>query len=650
MARCLPGTESLARVARGLLELRLMRSSGGARGSLLALLAAIGSGCTDDNGGAASGVDDGGFDASVESLGRVAVLVVPEEARLAGATWRVDGGERFAPGHVARISSGEHTIEAGQVDGWLAPEPVSYDQGDDPAIITLRYRRLSPRPVILRRVHLAREVSPLGCDVYEAESLACREAGLALCTQAGYASGGGPVQEHHTIAELPCVDAGQLREYAFTQTCSAAAPTSIFCSSLARRSCREEGFATSLGVVGAGPAGIRTVCVDMSTDIVELPTTFSAIEAALPDNAACTSQAAIDGIGCRDNAQRLCASQGYDVGFGPLEYDAVGGSAVVACARSSADDAGLVRAPGVDGFERAARIGTNVLGGPGWAERFYPGAGHVTLGDAIVNQFDQPIAIRRFATATTYVPVPPDTSYTRDACLDLNRVLIFQADDNDDGELTCVYTDAAEAPVVDLGEAGAVLAPGERVIFQGQPQAGSTQHDQITAELEVTFADDARPVRRVRFPRWDTAYMVSDEVSVPAGSVGTDNVPLIVPAEKPLQESNAWYPVTTARSIRGVSIFLSNGTPAGVQGVEACVRVAAADGADLMNPACFELSADRFSPAMYEAAFGPGGAGFLPLDLSVPAGAQVGVDFRLHSEAPGAMDFAAFVWLDSDSG
>jgi hypothetical protein len=507
---------------------------------------------------------------------------------------------------------------------------------------------LQSNPVVLQRTHIQRDLYWRGCNAFEPYSLACRWAANLRCQELGYASGYGVVEVDQVIADVLCVPAslGTYREFPYGDACTSSDPTSIHCQSRARRECLREGYMGATGVIGANPNVIATTCLKPGPEL--RATSLGALQAANPQEPRCTSAGIISGNGCQHNTHRWCRSLGYSAGFGPQEYDAATGAAGVICTGGVQDTAGLYRPGTFDGYERAAVLGDNVLGGPAFA--WNPARLEaLTYGDSLYNAFPHPILVRKISSGSSY----PGPVFSKDACLYLNRPATYQFDDNDDGEVNCTYSDTAQHPTVDLLNRGLVLYPGERVVFQATPQwgAGGQGHHAWTT-LHITAPDGVTaPLRRVRFPKWDTAYSVNGTLYVGAGYNGAAsvNTPSAVPPGKPLQESNWWYPVPRHTAIRGLSVFLSNGQAPGVQGVSACVRVVYQGGAPVRPPICFDFQGDLIGPSSFPGN-NPGvpGSAFIPMDVDVPAGVLLGIDFTLRnpSGTPLAMDFAGYLWLD----
>lgn len=428
------------------------------------------------------------------------------------------------------------------------------------------------------------------------------------------------------------------------------APMSIYCESLSRRSCIQQGYTTSVGVIGANPSVIATICLNGPTvyDNIHFQSVSELSDAA--KDPSCNVQAVGSGQGCQHSIHRFCQTKGYTTGFSVLEYDSNSGDGSVSCAQAQFVDSGLRYN---DCTERPAKIGQMVMGGAALA-------GDLIYADAIVNNFNYPILIKKMSPVSSFVADDP-ASYTKDMCFYLNRGHTYQSDDNDDGEFSCTYSEEQASPSIDFGSSrGLLLKPGERFIFQGSPQWGANGHgnhgEGLYAGAQITItpleSSGAIGMRRIRFPRWDTSYSVSGgnvPLAVPAGCNTNDcaSTPLGVPPDKPLRNSNDWYVVSNATAIRGVSLFLGSAKVAGTQRFKGCVRVVQQGGVDIRSPVCFDVSDVSFGPSTFNRVFGAqqNGSSFINLDIDVPTGALIGIDFDLSSDSPGSMDFGAYLWL-----
>jgi hypothetical protein len=492
-----------------------------------------------------------------------------------------------------------------------------------------------------------------GCDIFNPSSIGCQWAALQYCVAHGYAGGAGPVQWSHTVAQIRCIPAssGAYMEFPYSGACTSQNPSSLACASASRRSCLQRGFQSSVGVVGVNNVQFATICLKGSRVVDSIVT--SASELATFDSV-CTRAAAVSGRGCQRAVHLFCGSRGYTTGFDILEYDGSRDSAMVNCAFGQVSTNEIVKSPQIDGFERPAQIGTMVMGGPATA-------GDIIYGDVIVNRTASPLYIRFIAPFSTFVGAAT-TPLSRDMCFFINRASIFQFDDNDDGEVACVYSEETKDPTIDFGPTrGLVLRPGERFSFQGSPQWAAKgrglQGEGLYAGAMVNITaktENLRELRRVRFPRWDSMYSVTGSrlpVNIPAGCQDTRcaPVPHTVPEGKEKRNSNSWFFAARPTAVRGISFFLGSAQIPGQQQFKACVRVVQNGGTNLVPPSCFDFSSETFGPTAFNTALGPQqkGSSFLPLDIDVPAGAYVGIDFSVSSDKAGVMDFAGYLWLEN---
>jgi hypothetical protein len=194
---------------------------------------------------------------------------------------------------------------------------------------------------------------------------------------------------------------------------------------------------------------------------------------------------------------------------------------------------------------------------------------------------------------------------------------------------------------------GVVLNPGDRLIFQATPQwnSGGTG---LYAVSTVTFAavGSSVPMMRVRFPAWDSGYNVSGgPLLIPAGcdagcAIHPSKIPpqMITPGESPSEypSSNNWYVSPVHTAIRGITIFANTS-------VSGYVRVVQQGGQNISTPYFFTLGSP-LGPSAFNQAFGAeqNGSSYVPLDIDVPAGALIGIDFTLQSSG----DFGGYLWLD----
>ncbi len=260
--------------------------------------------------------------------------------------------------------------------------------------------------------------------------------------------------------------------------------------------------------------------------------------------------------------------------------------------------------------------------------------GEVPTADGIINNYNYPIMITSIVPKSNYV----GNSYSRDMCFYLNRNGIFQFDNSDDGESMCTYSGQSSDPsIMFRPNAGYLLNPGERFYFQGTPQWGSSGVGlHVMAKIVVAAVGrESIPLRRVRFPKWDTNYPAT---RVPAGCVdATCATPRTVPPGKPAISSNWWYKPAASTYIRGVSFFANN------KRISGCIRVTQ-NGQNIRTPWCFDFREHVPGPELFSNVFGiyQNGSSFVPLDISVPAGAAVGLDYTLGDGG----DLAAYVYLD----
>lgn len=497
-----------------------------------------------------------------------------------------------------------------------------------------------------------------GCDIWRPLSPYCRWAGFIYCATHGYAGGAGPVEWTHSMATISCIPskAGAYLEVPYSGECHSTAPGSFACAALSRTGCKAKGFKTSNGVIGANSNVIATICLKGENVFDSIQ--FSSIEelnAADPNDKGCTRDTLIQGEGCQHVVHRYCQMKGYGTGYGVLEFNDSLNNGSVSCAKTQFIENGMARSTVIDGYERPAKIGSMVMGGASFA-------GDLTYQDAIINQFPYPILVNSVAPVSSFVG-NAQTPYSKDLCFYLGRPGTFQYDDNDDGEVACTYSEEKDTPSVNFGsQRGLLLRPGERLTFQGTPQWQSggrgPSGEGLYAGSTVTISKAAPGtigMRRVRFPRWDTAYNVpaaNSPIHVYAGcdSAQCPAVPVMVPPGKPKISSNSWYLAPQPTSIRGVSFFTGASQTVGVQHFKGCIRVVKQGGANIREPWCFDIADKEFGPSTFNRIFGAlqNGSSFVPLDIDVPAGALVGVDFTLLSESSGALDIAAYVWFSSN--
>jgi hypothetical protein len=504
---------------------------------------------------------------------------------------------------------------------------------------TTSRERFSTGNVELVTVHIVGDLLFRGCDVTQDPfGLACRWASFLACQARGFVGGLGPVEIGAVEAQVVCVGSAvaAYREVSYSGMCDHGRHSTIYCDSLAHRSCKTAGYATSSGVVGANANVVGVLCLSASV-AADVPTNLGQLRASAT-YPSCDAQSVWGPRnGCQHHAHRLCRARGHAASVGVVEYDAGTQNAAVSCVQGATNSGGFGHGP--LGLERPLALGANVLGSR------VPGPHATNTPDVLVNTNPFPVLIRRVDYGSNY---DGRHGYSRDTCFYLNRMMIYQADDNDDGELFCTYSDAAQDPAQVFGDLGVLVKPGERIAFHATPRWGHdaagvpfAQNFYSWAVVQVSQASGAIPVRRVRFPRWDTGYSVGpSELTIVAGNESNSPPPASVPPGKPSRSSNAWHLVQQATWIRGVSVFISQGQASGTQGLRACLRVVQQGGANIQPPHCIEVSGDTFGPHSF-----PGGSAMIRLDRLVPAGALVGVDFTLRSATPTHMDFVGYVWL-----
>jgi hypothetical protein len=279
-----------------------------------------------------------------------------------------------------------------------------------------------------------------------------------------------------------------------------------------------------------------------------------------------------------------------------------------------------------------------MMGGPAYA-------GSVTIPDSIYNAFDFPIVITDVNLSTT-------SASAGDSCFFLNRGGIWQYSASWDGELMCVMSGEQALPNINPGawNRGVLLNPGERLIFQS---TNPTQGGSTMAIVTVGRASDFTSMRRIRFPRWDSTY------SVPAGSTltvgaGCDNPTCAVVPLGPagpnqiIQSSNSWFVAPVHTAIRGITIYGGY--------VTATIRVAFQGGVNL-HTYNFQLqpvtvgAGLSLGPEAFNFWFGAqqNGSAFVPIDIDVPAGTLVGIDYQLtnpNASVASPIDFAGYLWFD----
>ncbi len=578
---------------------------------------------------------------------------------------------------------------------------TSVDGGSDAPVDAPADASALPRPALARvMVHLLRDLAPRGCDVSVQLGLdmGCRAAAGALCRDLGYAGslgvvdvplipgadprgGSAPIwREPASAATVVCVD-GEValdRAYPLAGACTAAAAAvgAAACESLALRGCVGEGFVSSAGVARADATGLHTLCLRSSPRIEVSPYRMIGVTAltSLEDPIArqrwaeqCTAAQALDGNGCAHHADLFCRGTGADAGTDVQEDD--GTTAWVTClrnldGRAQPSAVRLVGDPMLYAYEAPLALGDNLLGGPAvWSGREAAGtelgvtsAGGQAWPDALYNDLGRPVLVRSVAFSSS--ATGPD--FSRDQCLGLRVALPEQLTADGDGEIECTYSQERTDPGFALGDRGIVVYPGERITYTGVAQWNAADARGLTAQAQVEVTELAPgvvPVRRLRFPRRDTAFALvpGTWLSVPAGCV-SPTCATATPIAPP-EHTNQWYRVRSATRVVGVSWFFSSLQPGvgGRKDARTRVRVQLDDGAghpagaDLTIGPWRALGGDVLGPAVFRTALGTDNS-FERLDpIQVPAGAWVGVDLemRIESAAPTAfIDLAAFLWLD----
>ncbi|MEY4616233.1 MAG: hypothetical protein RJB66_1193 [Pseudomonadota bacterium] len=499
-------------------------------------------------------------------------------------------------------------------------------------------------------VHVLQDLRGLygqyGCDIWDPMSLECRKSAFQYCQAKGYLGGIGPSEWEKSVARINCVpnSAGSYMRFGYNGDCNASNPRSIWCQSITRRLCIARGFSTSTGVIDFSNEGITTLCLK-GPEIYDLVSFSSIAELIAPSNdKSCSRESIIQGKGCQHAVHRFCISKGYSTGFDVLELNS-SESGIVSCAKTKFVETGMAKSPTIDGYERPAIIGSMIVGGAAFAH-------DITYADAVVNKFSFPIVVSSLNPISSFM----GNTFSKDSCFYLNRGAIYQFDDSDDGEIACVYSEEQVSPSIKFAaQSGILLKPGERLIFQGTPQWGAGGVG-LYAGAKITIAREGLGnvgLRRVRFPRWDTAYKVpggNNPVTIGAGcdKPGCGPNPIAVPPGKPLQNSNSWQVMDKATKIRGVNLFLSSAQVKGLQRFKGCLKVVQQGGSELRAPWCFDITDSNMGPSTFNKVFGSqqNGSSYVSLDIDVPAGALVGLEFTLISEDEGGLDLAAYVFFE----
>jgi hypothetical protein len=278
-------------------------------------------------------------------------------------------------------------------------------------------------------------------------------------------------------------------------------------------------------------------------------------------------------------------------------------------------------------FERTATLGQMLMGGPDSASD-----NTSTSGDVIYNNFSYPIVITSAQPMTT-------AALSGDNCFFLNVGGIWQVNASWNGELMCVGASGQQAIAgMNYGSRGVLIKPGDRLIYQSTSPAGTGQINLATVTLAPATSIAANAVMsRMRFPRWDSGTTVpaNSTLTVGAGCAGPSCAIVPVGPAGPnqlVQSSNYWFVAPVHTAIRGMTLY--NGSVSGT------LRVAQQGGA---NIATYSFS----QPSLLTG----GMNAFTPLDIDVPQGALVGIDYNLINSTGGAgtIDFVGYVWFDQST-
>lgn len=111
-----------------------------------------------------------------------------------------------------------------------------------------------------------------------------------------------------------------------------------------------------------------------------------------------------------------------------------------------------------------------------------------------------------------------------------------------------------------------------------------------------------------------------------------------------LQSSNYWFPSPVHTAVRGITIY--DGEITGI--IIATLRIAQPGGANIATYQ-FQIRGGSNSES-FNAWLGSqqNGSAFVPLDIDLPAGALVGIDFQLMNPTSEDhyIDFVGYVWID----
>jgi len=507
----------------------------------------------------------------------------------------------------------------------------------------------------LRNVHIGEDLVQRGCDVWNPFSLQCRGASFLYCRSNGYEGGYGPLEYSGNLAIVACLKAvdADYMEIAYGGSCAFANPSSLSCQNHALEACLNSGYIGAAGVIGANPNVIATMCLKRRSG-AKADVVFSSISELQDQNPgvlSCNRDGIIQGSGCQHNVHRFCVSKGFGTGFDVSNFDGVQSGSVV-CTRAQTVQTEIQLSAATGLYERPAILGTRLMGGASFC-------GDVSCLDVIRNAFTYPIVVTETQPFSTYVSAT-GSGYSADNCFFLNRAAMFQDDTSWDGELMCNYSQEQSKPSMDYGTwgRGVLLNPGERLIYQGSSQWNSGGFG-LYSYSTVTFAavGNYEPVSRIRFPRWDSGYVfpAGQTLTVYAGcgknclikpsAVPPEKVPVGADPTDPryLQSSNDWYVSPVHTAIKGITIFANTS-------VEGYLRVVQQGGQNIRPPYHFVIdpvqvgSSLVLGPTAFNQFFGNSqdGSSFVPIDIDVPAGALIGIDFILKSTG----DFGGYVWLD----
>lgn len=530
-------------------------------------------------------------------------------------------------------------------------------------------------------VHHERDLRGRGCDVWAAAGLDvhCRWAAFQLCRDLGFGGAVGAVDvplvtrdgaiwlEPATALTVACLrsDVVAYREYPYSGGCTFATRESVQCEHLARASCLDEGFVGTVGVVGFNTSNIATLCLVGHPDLGHSLHTEPAVSLAAAEpkarsywNGRCSEAHARDDNGCAHHADLRCLAVGATAGTDVLELSA-GGDATYACLTDHTGRPAPQRVrPNALGFyDGSLQIGINRVGGPAfWARNEPTTAGGQVWADGMLNELGMPVLIRSAQAATNYT----GPGFSRDQCLDLAFMAPWQDELTGDGEVNCTYSQEAGDPIFAMGDRAMILYPGERLGYVGVAQWEAQSPAGLHAWMDVTVSPlepGIMPVRRLRFPRRDSAYELTPGVplTIPAGCVTGCPLPPPLPAFGiPERHSNHFYRICSATTLGGLSWFISSPESTGAKVATTCIRIHAdaggVPGAPVVPPICHTFTATRLGPTMFLDADGRPNS-FRRLAVPVPAGSWIGVDLTMQVEhaaasPPTFMDLGAYLWLD----